>query len=145
MKHLFKYAIIALAIFSLNACKKAEKPEDAAKKFVTFLDAKEYDKAKELGTKETAAFIDMAASLSQNQETDKQPTVFDKFSSEIDGEKAIVKYTADGKEEELNLVKQDGKWLVHMSKEDTFGEDMHDMEEQPVEAEKVPAEEPQVK
>lgn len=135
MKNLKLFAIVVLASLAFVACQK-ETPEAVAKKFLGHLQKKEYDEAKKLGTEATGKFLDMMKSLEQMggaaAETPETAPA-ENLKCTVDGDTAVCTYTQNGEEQKLDLVKQDGKWLVNMSKEDSMGgtEDMNlDMEEE---------------
>lgn len=122
MKNLFKLGVIAIAIIVMNACgSKEEDPSAVAETFLNHLNNKEYSDAKALGTEATGATIDMIEGMGSMgdlvSETDVEVPVVVMGECEIDGDNAVCHYTQDGKEEQIELVKQDGKWLVNLKKE----------------------------
>ncbi len=127
MKNLFRITLVLLFAAFLGACGSSNSPEGVAEEFLTHLGNQDYEKAKELGTENTVQMLTMIESMggmaeSMGGEAKKDsakglPDDFEITNSEVDGDNALVTYTADGKEEELNLVKQDGQWKVDMKKE----------------------------
>jgi hypothetical protein len=84
----------------------------------------DYDAAKSVSTEETKKMIDLMAQFSammpdSMKQAAKKVKVNIKDSKE-EGDKAVVTYTTsdDPAEKKLNLVKQEGKWLVQYSKMD---------------------------
>jgi hypothetical protein len=87
----------------------------------------DYEAAKTVSTEETKKMLDMMAQFSSMvpdsaKETAKKIKVDIKEAKE-EGDKATVTYTTseDPSEKKLNMVKQNGKWLVQWSKQDTMG------------------------
>jgi hypothetical protein len=121
-------AVLVLAI-GFAGC-DSNSPKASADKFMTGLLHYDYDAAKSVSTEETKKMIDLMASFSAmmpdsiRQEA-KKVKVNIKDSKE-EGDKAVVTYTTsdDPAEKKLNLVKENGKWLVQYSKMDEgMGED----------------------
>lgn len=124
MKKLVSLMLVVLAVVAITSCKKSEGPEAVAEKFLQHLNKKEYAEAKVLGTEATGQFLDMMKSLAEmgGQPEESKEVKIENLKAEVDGDSAVVSYTIDGKDEKLPMVKQDGKWLVNMSKEDQMGE-----------------------
>jgi hypothetical protein len=104
----------------------AEKPSKNAEKFLTHFYALEFDEAKQFGTKSTGELLDVLKSfMAMLSEEDKKKKTFAILEETIDGDTAVVTFQEDGSKEPetLNMVKEDGKWLVNMSKEDLNKED----------------------
>ena len=121
MKKLFSLVIVAIVIVAVSACGgKKNTPEAVAEKFLGHLNKKEYAEAKKLGTENTKQMLDMMESFS-GMDKDKKAEVKDvkieNLKCETTDDKAKCTYTAEAKEETINLVKQDGNWLVDMKKE----------------------------
>ncbi len=118
MRILSILAVAATALFAACGGGSAT-PSDVASKFLTHIDKKEFKEAKDYGTKATGELLDMVASMASMMPKE-DPKGFTIKEEKIDGDKATVTYRSNGKEadETLNLVKEDGKWLVSMSKED---------------------------
>jgi ABC-type glycerol-3-phosphate transport system substrate-binding protein len=118
MRILSILAIAATTLFA--ACGGgSESPSEVATKFLTHIDKKEFKEAKAYGTKATGELLDMIASMASMMPAEETPG-FTIKSENIDGDKATVTYRSNGKDEDetLSLVKENGKWLVSMSKED---------------------------
>jgi len=123
MKKLKLIAIVMIAAFAFVACSK-ETPEAIATKFLNHLEKKQYDEAKKIGTEATGKFLDMLKSIEQmsggQAETEEAPAI-ENMSCTIDGDVAKCTYTQGGENGNIELRKENGKWLVHMSKEDSMG------------------------
>lgn len=123
MKNLKLIAIVMIAALAFVACQK-ETPEAIATKFLNHLEKKQYDEAKKLGTEATGKFLDMMKSIEQmsggQAETEAAPAI-ENMSCTIDGDVAKCTYTQGGETGNIELRKENGKWLVHMSKEDSMG------------------------
>ena len=121
MKKLFSLVIVAIVIVAVSACGgKKNTPEAVAEKFLGHLNKKEYAEAKKLGTENTKQMLDMMESFS-GMDKDKKAEVKDvkieNLKCETTDDKAKCTYTAEAKEQTIDLVKQDGNWLVDMKKE----------------------------
>lgn len=145
-KKLFSFVWVALAIFTIASCGKKSDPKDVAKNFLENLKNMDYENAKKFGTPETGKMLEMLASFS-SMVPDSMKNEAKKEKVEIkdakeDGDKCTVTFTsskAPEKEEKINLVKKDGKWLVNMTKDDMGGGDAGAAPAE--EASAVPAEE----
>lgn len=121
MKNLFKLALVAIVALVFNACSSSDTPEKVAEKFLTALGKKDYDAAKGLATKESQGTIDMIASISkmgvsQENKDAKEPKV-ENIKCDTKEDKSTCTYTSDGQEQKIELMKENGKWLVSMKKE----------------------------
>ncbi|MCD6064102.1 MAG: hypothetical protein K0R82_2013 [Flavipsychrobacter sp.] len=123
--------VIAIALTSCNT----NSPKAAADKFLTNLYHMDYEAAKEVATEDTKKMLDMMAQFSSmmpdsTKESAKKIKVDIKDVKE-EGDKATVIYTTSESagDQKIDLVKQNGKWLVQYNKQDTGG----DMTEQPME------------
>ncbi len=123
MKH---FLIFASVLFLLSSCsifskEKKNSPEYVSKMFLTHFQKLEFDEAAEFGTEKTKLALKILKSLSNMvpEETRNQNT----FSNAevqnctVDGNTAQCTYTANGKTETINLVRQDGTWLVDLKLE----------------------------
>lgn len=124
--------LLVLTTPVLNACKtsrvRANTPESVARRFLEHLSMYEFDECRELGNANTDKMIDMLQVLMDLSKEKGQEGTFEKKQREItilktavDGKAAVVTYLdANGKEQTLDLVREDGKWLVDMKKEAPF-------------------------
>jgi hypothetical protein len=115
MRTLFPLAVAALFV----ACGGGSSPKDVAEKFLTHIDKMEFKEAKQYSTKATGELLDAIGGMAAMMPK-QDPKGFVIKEEKIDGDKATVTYRSNGKDsdETLNLVKESGKWLVVMSKED---------------------------
>lgn len=137
MKNLLKLGLVLLAIVALGACKSGDKPENVAKEFLTALNKLDYEKAKTFGNEETGKMVDMIKMFSGN--TDEAKLVEAKKKAEnvkievtntemVSDSAAVCQYKVSGiegqdpKEDKIDLIKRDGKWLVNWKKEGMGGE-----------------------
>ncbi|MEI8204307.1 MAG: hypothetical protein WCH34_14890 [Bacteroidota bacterium] len=135
MKKVIKFAVLILAVIAFNSCSKSGKPEDVAEKFFKHLTKLEYDDAKAIGTEATGKMLDMMKSMTtmggdeakkQMEEAKKAEIKIENMKCDVKEDKALCTFKAtvtgkDSKEEKLDLIKKDGKWLVDMKKEDSMG------------------------
>ncbi|TVR76497.1 MAG: DUF4878 domain-containing protein [Chitinophagaceae bacterium] len=123
MKKLF---VFIFAIGLLSACGGgAKSPEDVAEKFLNHLGKLEFSDAKKYGTKETKELLDLLEGFAGmgGEEAPDTPDVENVNCTES-GDTADCTYCCDenGNEASVKMKKVDGKWLVHMSKEEAFGD-----------------------
>jgi hypothetical protein len=121
MKKLFSLVIAAIVVVAFASCgDKANTPEAVATKYLNHLNKKEFDEAKKIATEETGQMLDMMKSFSGVGGTQEVKEVkIENLKCETTEDKSVCKYTAEGKDESLDLVKKDGKWLVDQKKEGT--------------------------
>lgn len=106
---------LALSLW-LAAC-GSNTPKGVAGKFLSCLQARDFEKAKEYATPETAVVIDMIKSFPDTE----APVGFKILRDTIYGDgEALVEYSVrkkDGSEsrDKVKLVKIDGKWKINMS------------------------------
>lgn len=127
-----RFLLPLAATLILAACGGANlTPTQVAEKYLTHLNKMEFKEAKAYGTEKTAGMLDLMAGMAAMMPKGES-TGFKITNEVIDGDKATVTYRNDGKDEDetLTLVKQDGKWLVDMAKEDGGGADGGDMLEE---------------
>jgi len=85
----------------------------------------EFDEARKLGTETTGTMLDMMLMMLELSKKNNKDASFQKkevdieiVKTAIDGKNAVVTYkTEEGKEQQIDLVKVKGKWLVNMKKE----------------------------
>jgi hypothetical protein len=127
----FRSLIAILTAVILASCGgSSDSPSQVAEKFLTHINKMEFKEAKKYATKPTGEILDMIAGMAGMMGEQEGPKSVTIKSETIDGDKATVTYRSEGKEEDetLNLLKEDGKWLAHMSKEDMAKEDGGDMD-----------------
>lgn len=130
-KALLSIAAICLLAISITSCSN-NSPKASADKFLTSLYHMEYAKAKEVATDDTKKLLDMMEQFSSvlpdsSKQSAKKIKVDIKDVKE-EGDKATVTYVTSESpnEQKLDMIKQNGKWLVQWSKQDG-GNDMNDM------------------
>ncbi len=94
-------------------------PEDAVSVFFTHLNAREFEKAKEIGTNNTREYIDMIESyvmLGGNA----TPIPFQNVTCDVKGETAVCVYCCNHQKERetVSLVMDKGKWQVDLTKDE---------------------------
>jgi len=106
--------LVAITSLSLSSCTRKSNPESVAEKFLSHMSKGEFEKASEYATEQTRQMLSIAAAFAGDQydESGKPENV----TCEVEGDTAICIYTVDGEQETLDLVYQDGKWLVHQQK-----------------------------
>ena len=133
-KSILKIALIfCLAIMS--ACGSGG-PEGAAINFLESMYSGDFETARKYATTDTKSMLTMMESFgAKDQLADKMKDVdidFKVIETKIDGDKAVctiqMSSSAEGeedKDERINLIKKDGKWLVNMDKEGLNKEGMN--------------------
>ena len=122
--------ILGLSTLLFSCSFFAEKPSKNAEKFLTHFYAFEFEEAKQYGSKSTGELLDgLKEFTAMLSEEDKKPSTIVMVGETIDGDTAVVTYQLEGNKEPetLKMVKEEGKWLVSMSKEDLNKEE--EMEE----------------
>lgn len=138
MKGLTKFLAGVFAVAVLASCGGGNGPDKVASAYLNALKEKNYEKAKELGTKDTK---DMLDALVKSQMAPEVTEVKDIKCTE-EGNTATCTYccSKDGKNS-LKLIKEGDKWLVNEKKEmglPDMGEEEGTSEEAPA-TEEVPA------
>ena len=116
---LAKILIVLLCIFS--GCSN-DNPSEVVVDFIYAVENKKFDDARQLSTADTDKLINLQESIA-NFSQDSTPFVKSKIEiidERIMGDTAYVKFVSE--EEDLpttiKLIKDDGNWLVHITKED---------------------------
>lgn len=126
--------IVALAaIFMFQACETTDGPDKVTEKFMNHLIAGEFDLAAEYGTESTKQMMEMFEALESlggegMVDEELEPEKVGDIECEIDGDTAVCRFDEDGEMAEVQLIKQDGQWLVDMKKENPFGDMDMDMD-----------------
>jgi len=109
------YFILGLVIVALlvSSCGGGS-PEASAKKFYSALEKGDMKALATVATPETVELMTQFSEKAQQSVAKNGKLV--SATSTIDGDTAVVKMKFENDEDELNLVKQGGKWLVTMSK-----------------------------
>jgi len=118
------YFIFLLFIF-LVSCQlfknKTNTPEYVSKVFLEHIQRLEFEEAKEYATEQTKMMLTFFTNITElvpdSQRTvAAEPDVVIK-DCVVQDETAQCSYSANGKDQTIDLIKQDGKWLVDMKKE----------------------------
>lgn len=139
-KHLLLAVAAVLSVFVFSCTDSGNGPEKTAQAFLDAVDARNFDKAKELSTAESQKMIDMIAGFAEMAPDTMEVEAKKVSKCELEGEdKALCTYCCDseGAETTLNMKKVEGVWKADMSKETLFGDEnpleninMEDLEEE---------------
>lgn len=127
----FNLFIFAAAALFMAACggggAKGDGPKEVASNFIKHVNNMEFDEAKKYSTEGTAGILDMLKSFAGMAEK-PESTAFEILDVKEEGDKATVTYRNEGADadETITLVKENGKWLVDINKEDMNKEDGDD-------------------
>lgn len=123
-KVLLSLAVLMTFAVGMTGC-NSNSPKASADKFLTGLLHYDYEAAKSVSTDATKSMIDMMAQFASMmpdsvKSAAKKIKVNIKDSKETSDSTATVTYTTsdDPQEKKLNMVKQNGKWLVKYDKMD---------------------------
>jgi len=118
MKKILKRALMVIAAASLAlgmASCGGSSPTAAAKAFIAAVEKGDSKAMEKVATKNTVALIGMFGEKAADSM--KEYGKITNTAEKIDGDKATVSLTFEnGETEELTLIKDDGKWLVNISK-----------------------------
>lgn len=117
----FLFILVIITSCRLFGVDKKNSPEYVTKQFLTHFQKLEFDEAMEYGTENTKMMLRLFKSLS-NMVPDSTRSQNDFSDAEvgkctIEGNTAVCSYTANGKNQTIDLIKQDGQWLVDLKKE----------------------------
>ena len=117
-----KLILITIMFGFLLSCdtKKSNGPEGNAEKFLVAIGSAEFDEAKKYCTEETKTFIALAESFAGEIKKGDVEIKIEGLTCEEDGDKATCTYCCNdqGENETLKMKKEDGEWLVSISKDD---------------------------
>lgn len=114
MKKFLAFFLIANLI--LIGCSSPSGPEKATQNFTENLAKGKVEKAKEYATEPTGKMLDMASAFGISPDIVNPDFEFNFVKDSIvDNEAWVTFIDEDGKEDELRLVKLDGKWLVNLN------------------------------
>ncbi len=134
MKKVYNILLFAFILVGMIACgADTSSPEAAVKGFTEAMGAGDFKKAADFGTEDTKELLKMLEGL-KNMGGGELPEMgddvnIDKVDCEIDGDEGTCTVCCDedgNPGESLKVKKVDGKWLVHISKEDANKEDTGD-------------------
>jgi hypothetical protein len=120
--------IILLSFFFLFSCNMGNSPKKAAQNFLNAFNEKKFDEARKYSTPETIKLIDLMENLTKMTESTDSivPGKIEITSERVEGDSAFVSFREEGGTEEvLKLLKVDGEWLVHITKQDISAKDTH--------------------
>ena len=146
-------SVVLLLAVLFASCNRGGSPKAVATTWLTAFYHMDYEAAKKVSTDETKTLLTQLAQFSgmvpdSTKQQYKKITVEVKDVKEMGDTTATATYTindptskdASGKDQELKLVKQKGKWLVQFSKNDSMGGD--DGADKPGGADSVQAQSP---
>lgn len=114
--------LLSLCAFLFSSCSFfAEKPSKNAEKFLNHFYAFEFEEAKQYSTKSTGELLDaLKGFVAMLGEEDKKKRTITIVGETMEGDAAVVTYEEEGSKEPktLKMVKEEGKWLASMTKED---------------------------
>ncbi len=120
-----KFLLVPLAALAIVGCSETPKtPEDVAIAYLKAVDNDDFKSAKAYCTENTRQLLDklqmIKDAMGQSGQSETGKGKFEKATCEGSDDKknCTVCCDKDGAESPLVLVKQDGKWLVDMNKED---------------------------
>jgi hypothetical protein len=113
-KYLMIFGMAAFFGLTLSSCQSKNTPEYVADKFLTHLSNGEFEEASKYATEQTGQLLSMAAAFAGDMMEDREK--HENLSCEIEGDKAKCTYTVGDEIDTIDLVKQDGNWLVHQDK-----------------------------
>lgn len=110
-----KILFIALTAILFVSCSSG--PEGVAKKFTENISKGKIDDAKKYCTSQSGAILDMMKSMNLNKADLHPDYKFTMIKDSIVEDKAWVTYnSANGKEDVMTLVKENGEWKVSLGK-----------------------------
>ncbi len=139
MSRYIKYSVWGLGFLLLMACSSSKnkvnfkKPNTVALAFIKSFTVLDFEAAKAYGTEDTEKFLQFLAQALEmadeqsieemKAETAENTQNIKKADCTVEGDKATCTFCCDAEgnplpDEEVHLKRVDGKWLVHMSKED---------------------------
>jgi hypothetical protein len=114
LKGVLIVAAAASLVLSMTSCGGGS-PTTTAKAFISAVEEGDAKAMEKVATKDTVALIGMFGE--KIAESMKEYGKITNTAEKIDGDKAAVSLTFEnGETEEVTLIKQDGKWLVNISK-----------------------------
>jgi ABC-type glycerol-3-phosphate transport system substrate-binding protein len=112
MKKTTTFVVTLVMAILLAGC--GQSPKSTAKSFLENLAHGKITEAKKYATEQTGKILDIASTRFALEVNPNYQFIF--VEQSVDGNKAIVKYkeAKDGKVHEIDLVKVDGQWKVHL-------------------------------
>lgn len=122
-----KIGCLLVVLIVMAACGK-NSPKEVANTWLTGFYHLDYDEARKVSTVDTKNLLSAIQQLSDKvSDSNKKELKNIKVTVKdvkVDGDKAIATYTTSDnptKEQNLNLIKQDNRWLVQFTKIDVMG------------------------
>jgi hypothetical protein len=138
--YLVLFVALILSVI-VTGCSK-NSPKQVAQTWLNGFHHLDFDAAKKVSTEDTkkmlSQFEQLTSMLADSNKKELKKVVVTIKDIKEDGDKAVATYvTSDnpGKDQTINLVKQDGQWLVQFTKVDMETSAAKDIENEPVEAE----------
>ena len=129
MKKITKLFLLPFAIAFIASCGMGGSPKNTAKNFLTAFNERKFEEARKYATPETNKLVDLMENLSKMAQS-PDSTIGKKIEitgEKVEGDVAYVTFREEGAEQDetVKLMKIDGKWLVHVTKEDIASKDMN--------------------
>ncbi|MBN1647916.1 MAG: DUF4878 domain-containing protein [Spirochaetales bacterium] len=122
MKLMVKVCLTVLVLSALlSSCGPANTPEGVTKAFIDAMTKLDFDKASNYVTAEGKQMLKMMAGFGKDamgeEAKEMEKTEYEIGTARIEGDNAWVPVTAEGETQEIQLTKENGKWLVVFDKE----------------------------
>ena len=113
MKKQFFLLFLTFIIFS---CGNSNTPKGIAFAFMTDIKSANYQEAKKYGTESTVEMLNMSIKMKDDRKDRPKSKGFKILREELMGDEATVVYFDEDmqKEEEIRMIKLDGKWKVDL-------------------------------
>ncbi|MES2704004.1 MAG: hypothetical protein V4649_15290 [Bacteroidota bacterium] len=132
--------ILALAVILLAGCSK-NTPKDVAETWLTGFNHMDFESARSVSTDDTKRLLSeleqLTDKVADSNKKELKKIIITVKNVKVDSNKAVATYiTSDnpGRDQALNLVKVNEKWLVQFSKVDLMGVPAH-QDDAPIEGE----------
>lgn len=120
-----RFLLLLFSFAFLYSCQifndKKNSPEYVSQAFLQHIQKLEFEEAKKYATEDTKMMLTFIANITKlvpdSQQIPTKQTDVIIQNCVVQGETAQCSYTANGKEQVIDLIKQDKKWLVDMKKE----------------------------
>jgi hypothetical protein len=106
--------LILLTGLMASSCARRSGPEAVAAKFLTHIEKGEFEKASVYATEQTQQMLSIMAAFAGDQF--EKPPKHENLTCEVEGDNATCTYYVNGEPESIDMVFQDGKWLVNLQK-----------------------------
>ncbi len=119
MKKITPFALLSALLLIFISCGKGDSPKSITEKFLSSISAGDYDAAKKYGTEDTDRLLDFMSSFKKmGVEPGANEMKFEIIDEKITGDEAVVNVKVEGhtKDQIFNLIKEEGKWKVAMTK-----------------------------